>query len=76
MKISRKTKIRIRKVLAFARVLSLAMFGVFIMLTICSATKDTIAFAAKCLVGAVACFGAACVFNYVLFGTIYGRENQ
>jgi hypothetical protein len=76
MKISRKTKIRIRKVLAFARVLSLAAFGILALLAACSATMWTLEFAFKCTFGAVVCCGLSCVFNYALFGTIYGRENQ
>ena len=76
MKLSRKTKRRIRKGITFARNLFFILFGIFVMLTICSASGEHFEFTTKCFGLAVVCFGVSYILDCLFFEHAYRRDEE
>lgn len=66
---TRKTKIRIRKAVAFARKLCLVIFGICLLLTVVSVDGPSIWFPIACFAVGTVCFGIAYFFDYLLWDT-------
>ena len=65
---TRKTKIRIRKTVEFARTLFLIICGICVFLTIASVDGPSIWFPIVCFAVGSICFGIAYFFDYLLCG--------
>jgi hypothetical protein len=71
MKITRKTKIRIRKAVAFVRTLCLILFFFFLGLAICSIDGPSLTFPIVNLCVGAVCFGISYALDHLLFETAY-----
>mgnify|MGYP006361036969 CR=1 FL=1 len=70
MKITRKTKIRIRKTVAFFRTLLFGVALLCIAFTICSVDGPSFVFPLVCFGIGVVCFGISYVLDCLLFETL------
>ena len=68
---TRKTKIKIRKAVAFARNLFLALCGISILLTICSVDGPNILFPIICMAIAMVFFGISYLLDRLLWETAW-----
>ena len=71
----KQTKIRIRKLVSFARTLIFAIALVFFGIALCSVNAPTLTFTFVCLgIGAV-CLAISFALDYLLFETAYNSES-
>lgn len=69
--ITRKTKIKIRKAVAFARNLLLAVFGICTLLGIMSVDGNSLLFPAICFIIGFVCFGISFILDQLLWQTAW-----
>ena len=74
MKVTRKTKIKIRKAIAFARNLFLVICGIGMLCTICSVDGPSILFPIISMVIAVVCFGISYLLDKLLWETAWSGD--
>ena len=72
----KKTKIRIRKVVAFARTLFLLLCGVFFALVIATINSESLVFTAICFGIGVICFGISYALDCLLFETAWSGDRK
>lgn len=65
---TKRTKARIRKSVIFARKVFLALFAVFMLLTIMAANNTSVIPALTCFAVAITCFGISYFCDYLLGG--------
>ena len=76
MKIAKKTKIKIRKAVAFARTAFLMLFFLFVALAICSVDSESLKFPIICSIIGVICFGISYILDHLLFETAWSGDKK
>lgn len=73
---TKKTKIKIRKTIAFARTLFLYLSILSLALTICSADGPSLKFPIICTIIGIVCFGISYGLDQLLFETAWSGDKQ
>ena len=71
---TRRTKIRIRKAVAFTRTLLLVLALLCVALTVCSVDSNNIMFPLVCFGIGTVCFGISYALDYLLFETAWSGD--
>lgn len=76
MKLTRKTKKRIRWAIAFIRTLFLTLFGIFIAFAIGSIDSASLIFPLGCFGISLVCFGISYALDRLLFETRWSGDSE
>lgn len=73
---TKKTKIKIRKGISFARGLFLVLFGICITLVVVSIDSESLVFPLVCFGIGIVCFGISYALDWLLFETAWSGDKK